>query len=179
MYSQCKTFKGLNDRLCNIIENQVQLEDICANLQHEQSLALCFKIYADRNNQFVCILQITSQVCDYIIDVIALRNQMFYLSKLLSNPNILKIVFDRELVLPFLRNLLYIDLVNVFDVYENCIVHSKLKIRFPFFYSFFLIKEFFSFFKQILKLIISLNLEQLFVVLVQNLMLLLNILIGG
>jgi len=108
----------------NFVEYSYQLEELCKNLLIEKTLGIAFKTFADHSYQFVCILQISTEDKDYIVDAISLRNQLFLLNDILSNPQICKIVYERNLVLSLMYNLLGLDLVNVYDINQMALRYS-------------------------------------------------------
>jgi len=108
----------------NFVEYSYQLEELCKNLLIEKTLGIAFKTFADHSYQFVCILQISTEDKDYIVDAISLRNQLFLLNDILSNPQICKIVYERNLVLSLMYNLLGLDLVNVYDINQMALRYN-------------------------------------------------------
>lgn len=128
--SKSPTRYSVDQNMCSgpphSVEYSYQLEELCKNLLEEKILGIAFKTFADHSYQFICILQISTYDKDYIIDAINLRNQLFLLNDILSNPQICKVVYERNLVLSLMYNLLGLDLVNVFDI-NHVALRYKIK----------------------------------------------------
>jgi len=64
-------------------------------LEHLKEFAIHCKSYRDRNSIYVCLIEIsTKSEGDYLIDTLTLSSKLFLLNSSLSNPAILKIVYD-------------------------------------------------------------------------------------
>lgn len=65
-----------------------------------------------------CLLQISTREVDYIIDTIALRDELHILNQVFTNPNIVKILHGAESDVEWLQRDLSIYIVNLFDTHK-------------------------------------------------------------
>lgn len=104
---------------CHLIESNFEMESMCNHLMRDSVLALSYKIHAERSYQFVCLLQISTRTEDFLVDTMQLRHHLVLLHKVLCNPKITKVIFEKAVTLPILHSMLGLELVGVLDVSDG------------------------------------------------------------
>ncbi|OTF81956.1 exosome component 10-like protein [Euroglyphus maynei] len=105
-----KQFKFINKRddLCELIRELKNYKEIAIDLEHHS-----FRSYQG----LTCLLQISTDDTDYIIDVFPLWNDMQMLNEIFTLPSILKVFHSSTFDIIWLQRDLGIYVVNMFDTW--------------------------------------------------------------
>ncbi|XP_065661532.1 exosome complex component 10 isoform X2 [Hydra vulgaris] len=96
------TDEGLND----LINNLKKVKEIAVDLEH----------HSYRSFQgFLCLMQISTRFEDFIIDTLALREEMYKINEIFSDPNILKVMHGADSDIGWLQRDFGVYVVNMFD----------------------------------------------------------------
>ncbi|KAG6868017.1 hypothetical protein C0993_008359 [Termitomyces sp. T159_Od127] len=91
--------------------------EIAVDLEHHD-----YRSYAG----FVCLMQISTRDEDYIIDTLALRDELTELNEVFTNPNIVKVFHGAESDIVWLQQDFNVYVVNLFDTF-----HASKALDFP------------------------------------------------
>ncbi|RDX45737.1 hypothetical protein OH76DRAFT_1407731 [Lentinus brumalis] len=75
---------------------------------------------------FVCLMQISSREEDFVVDTLALRDELEELNEVFTNPNIVKVFHGAESDIVWLQQDFNLYVVNLFDTY-----HASRVLDFP------------------------------------------------
>lgn len=73
-----------------------------------------------------CLIQISSRTHDYIVDSIALREELYKLNKVTADPKIVKVFHGGQQDIIWLQKDFGVYVVNMFDTY-----HASRKLEMP------------------------------------------------
>lgn len=76
----------------------------------------CFFLFISKG--FTCLLQISTRQKDYIIDTLALREELHVLNEVFTNPNVVKVFHGADSDIEWLQRDLSIYVVNMFDTHQ-------------------------------------------------------------
>lgn len=109
----------IDDTPLDFINNKVNLKRLTDELSHELELAVDVEHHSYRTFQGItCLLQISTRTKDYIIDTIALRDELHVLNSVFTNPKIVKIFHGADLDIQWLQRDLALYIVNMFDTHQ-------------------------------------------------------------
>ncbi|KAH8077042.1 hypothetical protein BXZ70DRAFT_1013066 [Cristinia sonorae] len=105
-----KAFSSLLDKLRTVSE-------IAIDLEHHS-----YRTYSG----FLCLMQISTRECDYIVDTLALREELEELNEVFTDPKIVKVLHGAESDIVWLQQDFNLYIVNLFDTY-----HASKVLAFP------------------------------------------------
>ena len=97
------------EALNKMIEELKKLEEIAVDLEHHD-----FRTYYG----IVCLMQISNRDQDWIIDTLALRDELTELNEVFTNPNIVKVFHGAFMDIIWLQRDLGLYIVSLFDTYH-------------------------------------------------------------
>ncbi|KAJ7553277.1 hypothetical protein O6H91_06G090800 [Diphasiastrum complanatum] len=108
------------------VETREQLQDLVEILSKEKEFAVDIEHHSIRSFLgFIALLQISTDKQDFLIDAIALHDQLSILRPVFANPNICKIFHGADSDSMWLQRDFHIYIVNLFDTARACDVLSK------------------------------------------------------
>lgn len=103
----------------DFINNEIKLNRLMNELSKELELAVDVEHHSYRTFQGItCLLQISTRTKDYIIDTIALRDELHVLNLIFTNPKIVKVFHGADLDIQWLQRDLSLYIVNLFDTHQ-------------------------------------------------------------
>lgn len=114
-----------------MIEALEQLTEIAVDLEHHD-----YRSYYG----FTCLMQISKRDSDWLVDTIALRDDLIALNKIFTNPNIIKVFHGANMDIIWLQRDLGLYVVSLFDTY-----HASKALGFPKFSLAYLLETFANF----------------------------------
>lgn len=103
------TWVSTIEELNKMIEELNKLEEIAVDLEHHD-----FRTYYG----IVCLMQISNRDQDWIIDTLALRDDLTGLNEVFTNPNIVKVFHGAFMDIIWLQRDLGLYIVSLFDTYH-------------------------------------------------------------
>src|SRR3989338_7512682 len=86
-------FSPLNDTKVTWIDTPAALESLAQKLDQVEEIAIDMEAHSYRTFQgFTCLMQISTRKEDFLVDTLALRNNMSILNTSFTNPKILKVL---------------------------------------------------------------------------------------
>ncbi|KAI9293311.1 hypothetical protein K502DRAFT_306542 [Neoconidiobolus thromboides FSU 785] len=121
--------KSLQETKYKVIKEQSELEELIKELEKEQTIAVDLEHHDYRSyHGFVCLMQLSTSDCDYIIDTLELRKELFELNRIFANPNIVKVFHGADQDIIWLQRDFGIYVVNMFDTYHaSCALQLEKK----------------------------------------------------
>lgn len=117
----------LSQTSLDIIETKNQLQTMIAELKCEHEIGVDVEEYNYHSYQgLTCLVQISTRQKDYIIDAIALRDDLHELNVIFTDPNIIKVLHCADGDVVWLQRDLSLYIVNMFDTYV-----ASVKLEFP------------------------------------------------
>ncbi|KAH0859914.1 hypothetical protein HID58_088175 [Brassica napus] len=111
---------------CMWVDSSLQLREL-ANKLAEQNV---FAVDTEQQNLrsylgFTALMQISTREEDYLVDTVALHDEMALLRPIFSNPRICKVFHGAQNDIIWLQKDFHIYLVNIFDTYTACLLLEK------------------------------------------------------
>lgn len=114
------------DGLQNMLTKLRAASEIAVDLEHHS-----YRTYLG----FLCLMQISTREEDFVVDVIALRDEMEVLNEVFTDPKIVKVFHGAESDIVWLQQDFNLYVVNLFDTYHaskllgafystTCFIHS-------------------------------------------------------
>lgn len=98
------------------INRPEQLSDLLEKLRKAKEIAVDLEYHSLRSfTGFVCLMQISTREEDFVIDTLALREEMEELNEVFTNPNIVKAFHGAQSDIVWLQQDFNIYVVNMFD----------------------------------------------------------------
>jgi exosome complex exonuclease RRP6 len=130
--------KPLDDTELIYVSEVGQLQKMLEELQKWQELAIDLEHHSYRTFQGItCLMQISTREKDYIIDTLALREELHILNLVFTNPKVLKVFHGADSDIEWLQRDLSLYVVNMFDTHR-----AARKLEFARFSLAFLLKHF-------------------------------------
>lgn len=112
-------FMSLEDTPYSFVADARSFAEMLAELEGADELAIDLEHHNFRSYQgFTCLMQLSSRDKDYVIDAIALRDDLQALDRWLSNPNIVKVFHGADYDVEWLQKDFGLYIVNLFDTYQ-------------------------------------------------------------
>ncbi|KAL0062975.1 exosome nuclease subunit [Marasmius tenuissimus] len=113
------TYKWVNTQaeLTSMVDELRKAKEVAVDLEHHS-----YRTYAG----FLCLMQISTREQDWIIDLLALREEMEVLNEVFTDPKIVKIFHGAESDIVWLQQDLNLYIVNLFDTF-----HASKVLGFP------------------------------------------------
>lgn len=122
------TWVDNKDNLKAMIVDLKLLNEIAVDLEHHD-----YRSYYG----ITCLMQISNRQSDWIVDTIALRNELHALNEIFTDPQIVKVFHGANMDIVWLQRDLGIYVVSLFDTY-----HASKALGFPKFSLAYLLEEF-------------------------------------
>lgn len=101
------------------VHTEAELKGLLNDLSGITELAVDVEHHSYRTFQGItCLLQLSTRRKDYIIDTIALRDELHALNEIFTNPKILKVFHGADCDVEWLQRDLSIYIVNMFDTHQ-------------------------------------------------------------
>ncbi|XP_001660547.2 exosome component 10 isoform X1 [Aedes aegypti] len=117
----------------DIIDKESQLPGLLKELKAAKELAIDLEHHSYRTYQgFTCLMQISTRSKDYIIDTLALREELHILNEVFTNPKVVKVLHGAISDIEWLQRDLSLYIVNMFDTGEAAKVleFSRIGLQF-------------------------------------------------
>ncbi|GMH33336.1 hypothetical protein BSKO_01170 [Bryopsis sp. KO-2023] len=108
------------------VDKKIQLDDLMKELQGVDQFAVDVEHHKLRSYRgFICLIQIFTGTCTYLLDAVALHDEVHVLNSVFANPKIRKVAHGCHNDVLWLQRDFKIYLVNVFDTEKACQVLNK------------------------------------------------------
>ncbi|XP_055625148.1 exosome component 10 isoform X2 [Toxorhynchites rutilus septentrionalis] len=124
---------NLKETPLDFIDKENQLVGLLKELRKVNEIAIDLEHHSYRTFQgFTCLVQISTRSKDYIIDALALREELHVLNEVFTNPKIVKVLHGSISDIEWLQRDLALYIVNMFDTAEAAKVleFSRLGLQF-------------------------------------------------
>lgn len=99
-----------------VVDNVESLQNVLNELKQVKEIAIDLEHHSYRSYLGItCLLQISTREKDYIVDPLALRDELKILNEVLADPNILKVLHGANQDIMWLQRDLGLYIVNMFD----------------------------------------------------------------
>ncbi|XP_066141877.1 exosome complex component 10 homolog [Euwallacea fornicatus] len=115
------------------INESSQLPDLLEELRRHKIIAVDLEHHSYRSFMGItCLMQISTQNTDYLIDTLALRNDLWILNEVFTKPDIVKVFHGAQSDIVWLQRDLSLYVVNMFDTYfaAKQLAYSGLSLAF-------------------------------------------------
>uniref|UniRef100_A0A2M4A807 Exosome complex component 10 homolog n=1 Tax=Anopheles triannulatus TaxID=58253 RepID=A0A2M4A807_9DIPT len=115
------------------IDRESQLPALLSDLKAAPQIAIDLEHHSYRTFQgFTCLMQLSTRTKDYIVDTLALRDELHVLNEVFTNPRKLKVLHGAISDIEWLQRDLGLYLVNMFDTGEAARVlqFSRIGLQF-------------------------------------------------
>jgi len=117
--SEPQLFRPLDETPCNWIETVEELEELEKVLCQQSVIAIDLEHHSHRSYLgIVCLMQISTRDADYLIDTLALRDELHILNSSFTDPKIVKVLHGAKMDILWLQRDLGLYIVNMFDTGE-------------------------------------------------------------
>lgn len=111
--------KALDDTRFDFISTEQQLRDMLRELKSASELAVDLEHHSYRTFQGItCLMQISTRDHDFIVDTIALREELHLLNEVFADPRIVKVFHGADSDVEWLQRDLSLYIVNMFDTHQ-------------------------------------------------------------
>lgn len=129
------------DTSANWVDTKEKLEDMIESLKNLTEIAVDLEHHDYRTFYgLVCLMQISNREQDWIVDTLALRDDLEPLNTIFTNPNIVKVFHGAFMDIIWLQRDLGLYIVSLFDTF-----HASKKLGFPKFSLAYLLETFANF----------------------------------
>uniref|UniRef100_A0A182K798 Exosome complex component 10 homolog n=1 Tax=Anopheles christyi TaxID=43041 RepID=A0A182K798_9DIPT len=115
------------------IDQESQLPELVRELKSAKEIAIDLEHHSYRSFQgFTCLMQLSTRTKDYIVDTLALRDELHVLNEVFTDPKKLKVLHGSISDIEWLQRDLGLYLVNMFDTGEAARVlqFSRIGLQF-------------------------------------------------
>uniref|UniRef100_A0A6E8VAY1 Exosome complex component 10 homolog n=1 Tax=Anopheles coluzzii TaxID=1518534 RepID=A0A6E8VAY1_ANOCL len=115
------------------VDQESQLAELVRELQAAKEIAIDLEHHSYRSYQgFTCLMQLSTRTKDYIVDALALRDELHVLNEVFTDPKKLKVLHGSVSDIEWLQRDLGLYLVNMFDTGEAARVlqFSRIGLQF-------------------------------------------------
>lgn len=96
-----------------------KLNELMTHLENKTQLAVDLEHHSYRTFQGItCLMQLSTREKDFIIDTIALREDLHVLNEIFTNPKVVKVFHGADSDIEWLQRDLSIYVVNMFDTHQ-------------------------------------------------------------
>ena len=114
-----KITTDINSASFNYIDTEAKLVEMLKELKSFKEIAVDLEHHSYRTFMGItCLMQISTREKDYIIDTIALREELHILNEVFTNPSIVKVFHGADCDVEWLQRDLSLYLVNLFDTHQ-------------------------------------------------------------
>ncbi|XP_059611929.1 exosome component 10 [Phlebotomus argentipes] len=111
--------KSLAETPLVFVDSAEKLEEIMKELEKFKEIAIDLEHHSYRSFQgFTCLMQLSTRVKDYIIDTLALREDLHVLNEVFTKPSIVKIFHGADCDIEWLQKDFSLYVVNMFDTHQ-------------------------------------------------------------
>ena len=111
--------KKLSDTVLMYVDKESDLNVMVNELQEAKEIAIDVEHHSYRTFQGItCLLQLSTRTKDYIVDTLALREELHLLNEVTANPKIVKVFHGADSDVEWLQRDLSIYIVNMFDTHQ-------------------------------------------------------------
>lgn len=111
--------KKLSDTVLMYVDKESDLNVMVKELQEAKEIAIDVEHHSYRTFQGItCLLQLSTRTKDYIVDTLALREELHLLNEVTANPKIVKVFHGADSDVEWLQRDLSIYIVNMFDTHQ-------------------------------------------------------------
>lgn len=101
------------------VDTEPQLRDMLKELRTAKEIAIDLEHHSYRTFQGItCLMQISTRSKDYIIDTLALREELHVLNEVFTDPRVLKVFHGADSDVEWLQRDLSLYVVNMFDTHQ-------------------------------------------------------------
>lgn len=112
-------YKPVDETPLIVIEKVQDLEILLKDLGKYKEIAVDLEHHSYRSFQGItCLMQISTQDTDYLIDTLTLRSDLHVLNEIFTKPSILKVFHGADSDILWLQRDLGLYIVNMFDTYQ-------------------------------------------------------------
>ncbi|XP_076278935.1 exosome component Rrp6 isoform X2 [Lasioglossum baleicum] len=112
-------YKPLDISSLVMIEKPSDIKTLIQDLKRYKEIAVDLEHHSYRSFQGItCLMQISTEDTDYIIDTLALRSELHELNEIFTKPTILKVFHGADLDVQWLQRDLSLYVVNMFDTHQ-------------------------------------------------------------
>ncbi|KAK9762960.1 exosome nuclease subunit [Basidiobolus ranarum] len=111
------TWVDTKEGLQRMMEKLEGLQEIAVDLEHHS-----YRTYQG----ILCLMQLSTRDEDFIIDTIELRNSLYILNKIFTDPKVIKVLHGAEMDIQWLQRDLGLYVVHLFDTF-----HASKVLEFP------------------------------------------------
>lgn len=111
--------KALEETPLIFVESAEKLPEIIEELGKCKEIAVDLEHHSYRSFQgFTCLMQLSTREKDYIIDTLALREDLHVLNEIFTQPSIVKVFHGADCDIEWLQKDLSLYIVNMFDTHQ-------------------------------------------------------------
>uniref|UniRef100_A0A182PEM0 Exosome complex component 10 homolog n=1 Tax=Anopheles epiroticus TaxID=199890 RepID=A0A182PEM0_9DIPT len=115
------------------VDQESQLTELLRELKAAKEIAIDLEHHSYRSYQgFTCLMQLSTRTKDYIVDALALRDELHVLNEVFTDPKKLKVLHGSASDVEWLQRDLGLYLVNMFDTGEAARVLQLSRIGLQF-----------------------------------------------
>lgn len=101
------------------VDNEKELSAMIEALRQEKEIAVDVEHHSYRTFQGItCLLQLSTRTHDYIVDTLALRDELHVLNEVFTNSKIVKVFHGADCDVEWLQRDLAVYVVNMFDTHQ-------------------------------------------------------------
>ncbi|XP_066931210.1 exosome complex component 10-like isoform X2 [Clytia hemisphaerica] len=109
-------YKSLDETEFHFVETNEQLTEMHKHLLQAHEVAIDLEHHSYRSFQgFVCLMQISTREKDFVVDTLALRDELYILNEVFTDPKILKVLHGADMDIGWLMRDFGLYIVNMFD----------------------------------------------------------------
>jgi exosome complex exonuclease RRP6 len=113
------SFLSLEDTPYSYVRDTRAFAEMLAELEGAEELALDLEHHNFRSYQgFTCLVQLSTRSKDYVIDALALRDDLQALDRWLCNPHVVKVLHGADYDIEWLQKDFGLYIVNLFDTFQ-------------------------------------------------------------
>ncbi|CAF3293502.1 unnamed protein product [Rotaria socialis] len=111
--------KAIEQTKCLFVDTTDTLKTMMDHIEMQSELAIDLEHHSYRSYQgFTCLMQISSRTEDFLIDTLALRDELSILNNIFTNPKVLKVFHGADWDVEWLQKDFGIYIVNMFDTHQ-------------------------------------------------------------
>lgn len=119
MEKQPQVTTDINSAEYNFVDTEVRLNEMLNELRNVNEIAVDLEHHSYRTFMGItCLMQISTRTKDYIIDAIALRDELHILNEVFTRTSIVKVFHGADSDIEWLQRDLSLYLVNLFDTHQ-------------------------------------------------------------
>lgn len=111
--------KPIEETKYSFVDTPDALKTMMDHIENQTELAIDLEHHSFRSYQgFTCLMQISSRTEDFLIDTLALRDELIVLNNVFTNPNIVKVFHGADSDIEWLQKDFSVYVVNMFDTHQ-------------------------------------------------------------